>query len=76
MQKVIDCVVVHVLQMFDQIGTRAVRGGTHQILNVLLLGNHTGKMLFFTLKRKSWYVAFIRGNLLVSSAGNTKGGMA
>jgi hypothetical protein len=52
-QKVVDHVVTHILQMLSQIGARTVLGRAHQILDVLLLGNHTGKMLFFALKRKS-----------------------
>jgi hypothetical protein len=52
-QKIVDHVVTHVLQMVGQLGTRAVLRRAHHILNVLLLGNHTRKMLFFALKRKS-----------------------
>ena len=52
-QKIIDHVVAHLLQMLGQIGTRTVLRRAHQILDVLLLGNHTRKMLFFALKRKS-----------------------
>jgi len=40
--------------MLGQIGARAVLGGAHQILHILLLGNHDRKMLSFALKRKSW----------------------
>jgi hypothetical protein len=39
--------------MLGQIGTGAVLGRAHQILDILLLGNHDCKMLFSALKRKS-----------------------
>mgnify|MGYP003401670904 CR=1 FL=1 len=52
-QKIVDHVVAHVLQVLSQIGARTILGRADQILDVLLLGNHNPKMLFFSLKRKS-----------------------
>jgi hypothetical protein len=33
--------------VLGQIGVSAILGRTHQILNILLLGNHARNMLFF-----------------------------
>jgi hypothetical protein len=52
-EKISDYVVAHVLQVIGQIGARTILGRADQILDVLLLGNHDPKMLFFALKRKS-----------------------
>jgi hypothetical protein len=55
-QKIIDHVMAHLLQVLGQLRTRTILGRVDQILDVLLLGNHDPKMLFFALKRKSWYL--------------------
>jgi hypothetical protein len=52
-QKSIDHVVAHVLQVLGQIRTRTILRRADQLLDVLLLGKHAPKMLFFALKRKS-----------------------
>jgi hypothetical protein len=74
-QKIVDYVVAHLLQMLGQIGTRTVLRRTHQILDVLLLGNHTPKMLFLALKRKSWIgIASLRSVPLLIPSSLTKTG--
>src|SRR2546427_12173215 len=62
-QKIIDHVVAHVFQVLGQIGTRTVLRRAYQILDVLLLGNHDRKMLFFALKRKSCLDSFYRSQI-------------
>ena len=52
-QKIVDHVMTHALQVFGQVRTGAVLRRTHQILHILLLGNHDRNMLFSSLKRKS-----------------------
>jgi hypothetical protein len=52
-QEIIDHVMADVFQVLSQIRTGAVLGRTHQILDMLLFGNHAPRLLFSALKRKS-----------------------
>src|SRR5215813_6512873 len=52
-QEIINYVVTDVVQVFSQVCTGTVLGRAHQILDILLLGNHKRRMLLSVLKRKS-----------------------